>query len=105
MNPKEMLLLTKPATQERLNAAVFETIGLNVMGHIGIPGEWNANSTAQYIQRRLKKQAPITQHLCTEHGVRLLVGDKYIYFTKSGVLIQSIKQCSAAGCGLRSPTS
>jgi hypothetical protein len=81
-----MLLLTKPATQERLDAAVYEIIGLRVMGPIGIPGEWNAHSTAQYLQRRLKKQ--ITQNVCKEHGMQLLAGNKRIYFTKSGVLIQ-----------------
>jgi hypothetical protein len=81
-----MLLLTKPTTQDRLNAAVFEIIGLNVMGSIGIPGDWDANSTAQYIERRLKR--PITQHFCREHGVRLHTGNKCIYFTQSGVLIQ-----------------
>ncbi len=84
-----MLLLTKPATQERLDAAVYEIIGLRVMGPIGIPGEWNAHSTAQYLQRRLKKQTPIIQHMCKEHGIRLLAGNKCIYFTESGVLIKS----------------
>jgi cell shape-determining protein MreD len=29
-----MLLLTKPATQHRLNAAVVEVLGLNVMGPV-----------------------------------------------------------------------
>jgi hypothetical protein len=82
-----MLLLTKPATQERLDAAVYEIIGLRVMGPIGIPGEWNAHSTAQYLQRRLKMKQ-ITQHVCKEHGFQLLAGNKCIYFTKSGVLIQ-----------------
>ena len=83
-----MLLLTKPTTQERLNAAVFEIIGLNVMGPVGIPGEWDARSAAQYIERRLKR--PITQHPCKEHGMLLQTGNKHIYFTQSGILIQPI---------------
>ena len=83
-----MLLLTKPTTQERLNAAVFEIIGLNVMGSIRIPGEWDASSVAQYIERRLKR--PVTQYLCREHGIRLHAENKCIYFTQSGILIQPI---------------
>ena len=83
-----MLLLTKPTTQERLNAAIFEIIGLNVMGPVGIPGEWNAKSAAEYIECRLKR--PVTQHECKEHGIRLQTGNKHIYFMQSGILIQPI---------------
>lgn len=82
-----MLLLTKPATQDRLNAAVVEVLGLNVMGPIGIQGaSWDIHNTVRYIEARLKQ--PLTVVLDSESQFHFFhANKKRVCFTSSGVLI------------------
>ena len=82
-----MLSLTKPANQSRLNAAVTEVIGLNVMGPVCIPGEWNAREAMHYIEVKLK--LPHTLYFVTDEGRGILyqVTDKLVHFTRSCVYI------------------
>jgi hypothetical protein len=84
-----MLLLSKPATQDRLNAAVFEVIGLNVMGSVGIPGRWDAEKAIQYIEKRLKES--ITQQMFSEEGTQFYAKNKVIHFSPTGVLIEPVQ--------------
>jgi hypothetical protein len=82
-----MLSLTKPATQSRLNAAVVEVIGLNVMGPVYIPGEWDVHDTILYAESKLKKFEPLTlyQDPCT--GTFFFAKNKKVHFTPSGISI------------------
>ena len=88
-----MLLLTKPANQDRFNAAVVEVISLNVLGSVGIPGLWDTDNTLQYIERKTKD--PVTQFNCPQHGTRFHTRNKCIYFTDAGILIQPLRQQTA----------
>ena len=85
-----MLTLTKPVTQERLNAAVAEVIGLNVMGPVRIPGEWDANETINYVEERLKQTNSL--HYITESGVMYQITDKIIHFTHTEIYIYPNEQ-------------
>jgi hypothetical protein len=80
-----MLILTKPATQSRLDAAIVEVIGLNIMGPVYIPGSWDAHSTIQYAEIKLKQ--PLTMYHNPKAGVYFNANDKQVHFTLSGVLI------------------
>ena len=84
-----MLLLSKPATQDRLNAAVIEVIGLNVMGSVNIPGMWDAEKTILYIEKRLKK--PIEYQIYNEEGTWFFIHNKVIHFAPNRVLIRPLQ--------------
>jgi hypothetical protein len=95
-----MLILTKPVNQERLNAAVVEVVGLNVMGPVCIPGEWDAHEVMRYIEVKLKQ--PHTLYFVTDDdsnnnegnnnnssssSIMYQVTDKLVHFTKSQIYI------------------
>ena len=86
-----MLLLTKPATQDRLNAAVVEIIGLNVTGSVCIPVGaqmmmmWDAGSTLRYAERRLKQSITLIQD-SERGGVYFQVDNKLVCFWSEGVV-------------------
>ena len=86
-----MLLLTKPATQDRLNAAVVEIIGLNVTGSVCIPVGaqmmmmWDAGSTLRYAERRLKQSISLIQD-SERGGVYFQVDNKLVCFCSDGVV-------------------
>ncbi len=81
-----MLFLTKPATQDRLNAAVVEVIGLNVMGPVSIPGTlWSASNALEYTETKLKQPLTLFQDL--EHGIYFQVNNKRVCFNATGVVI------------------
>lgn len=84
-----MLMLSKPSTQDRLNAAVVEVIGLNVMGPVSIPGSWNAEKAILYIEKRLKE--PITHQVYDEEGTQFYAQDKVIHFSSIGVQIEPLQ--------------
>lgn len=81
----DMLTLTTPVTQERLNAAVVEVIGLNVMGPVCIPGEWDVQETINHVKVKLKH--PCSMHYITDQGVMYQIKDKIIHFTRSDIYI------------------
>ena len=85
-------MLTKPATQDRLNAAVVEVLGLNVMGPVGIPGTWDVGKTVLYIQSKLKE--PLALYSTHTEGITQSyhTEKKRIYFTESGVFIYPLKK-------------
>ena len=80
-----MLILTKPATQSRLDSAIVEVVGLNIMGPVYIPGSWDAYSTKQYAEIKLKQLLAMYHH--PEAGVYFFANGKQVHFTLSGVLI------------------
>jgi hypothetical protein len=84
-----MLYLSKPATQARLNAAVAEVIGLNVLGPVGIP--WgccaarDADGVVQYTETRMKQRMkPVFQG----DALHFHINNKQVCFTEWGVVIQ-----------------
>ena len=83
-----MLYLSKPATQARLNAAVAEVIGLNVLGPVGIPwscAAWDADSVVQYTETRMKQRMkPVFQG----DALHFHINNKQVCFTEWGVVIQ-----------------
>jgi hypothetical protein len=81
----EMIFLSKPPTQNRLNAAVVEIVGLNVMGPVCIPGTWDLNCTLEYTERKLKQQ--LISFIDLEQGTYFVANNRRIYFTPSGVWI------------------
>lgn len=85
-----MLILPRPANQDRLNAAVVEVIGLNVMGPVGIPGDWDAHETIRYAESRAK--ASIVPY-ASEQGVGFFSSDKWVHFTPLRVTIQPVGDC------------
>jgi hypothetical protein len=82
-----MLSLTKPATQSRLNSAVVEVIGLNVMGSVYIPGSWDVQKTIQYAETKLKQQ--LTLYHDPYSGTYFCANNKKVHFTPSGISIHS----------------
>ena len=84
-----MLLLSKPATQDRLNAAVAEIIGLNVLGPVSIPGTWDAEKAIQYIEKRHKKPIEYQKH--NEDGTWFFIHNKVIHFAPNRVLIRPLQ--------------
>jgi hypothetical protein len=68
------LVLTKPMTQDRLNAAVFECARLRMTGSIRIPGYWDALDTMDYFETRAR--APIVRMSDSD----FLFCDKHISF-------------------------
>ena len=82
-----MLTLTKPANQDRLNAAVAEVADLNVMGPVCIPGEWDAHEAMLYTEVKLKQ--PHTLYFITEDDGSIMyqITNKLIHFKRSCVYI------------------
>lgn len=82
-----MLVLSRPFNQDRLNAAIFEIVGLNIHGTVCIPGEeWDCYQTLGYLERRLKR--PFIATMCAD-GSRFCICGKVVYFGQFGVFIQS----------------
>jgi hypothetical protein len=94
--PAAMLMLRKPATQSRLNAAVMETIDLRISGSVGIPGEWDMQDTMQYIESKTKR----TLEACRNE---FSVDDKRVLFTPFCVVIQTVERDDSSD-GTPSPT-
>ena len=80
-----MLMLARPVTQDHLNASVLEVINLNVMGPVGIPGEWDADDTIRYIEAKTKTTL---QSVPIENGIHFFINDKRVKFTQFRVTIQ-----------------
>lgn len=77
-----MLMLSTPATQSRLNAAVKEMINLRISGSVGIPGEWDMQETMLYLESKTRRKLEA-------YDGEFDVGDKSVRFTPFFVLIQS----------------
>ena len=83
-----MLSLAKPVSQDHLNFAVVEVIGLNIMGVVHIPGQWDIHNTLEYIETKIKQSCTLYQD--PEEGFFFNANNKQILFTASGILIQAI---------------
>jgi hypothetical protein len=83
--PACMLTLSPPSDHDRLNAAVFEIVGLNVHGTVCIPGnQWDCYNTLGYLEQRLRQ--PIIATECVD-GSEFFICDKHIRFASDGVFI------------------
>ena len=81
-----MLMLRKPVTQDRLNAAVMETINLRITGSVGIPGIWDMKDTMHYIESKTGKT------LEDNGSSEFSVDDKCVRFTSFCVVIQTLQE-------------
>jgi hypothetical protein len=80
-----MLVLSCPANHDRLNAAVFEVIHLNVSGAVCILGSgWDCYITLGYLEKRMKCLMIATQ--CSD-GSEFRVCGRTVCFTDEGVFI------------------
>jgi hypothetical protein len=80
-----MLILSRPSDQGRLNAVIFELIGLNIHGTVCVPGNyWDCYDTLGYLEKRLKQ--PVIATHCVD-GSEFSIRNKNISFTDRGVFI------------------
>lgn len=83
--PACMLTLSSPSDHDRLNAAIFEIVGLNVHGTVFIPGnQWDCYNTLGYLEKRLRQ--PIIATECAD-GSEFFIRNKHVRFTYEGVFV------------------
>jgi hypothetical protein len=79
-----MVLLSKPANQERLGAAIHELIRLRFDGPVYIEGEWDAFYILQYLEERMGVHTIPTLN---EAGTLFCIRGKFISFTDNCVVV------------------
>jgi hypothetical protein len=83
-----MLVLTRPVNHDRLNAAIFEVVHLNVSGVVCIPGaQWDCYITLGYLERRMRCSMIATQRA---DGSEFCVCGRTVSFTDDGVFISAM---------------
>ena len=96
-----MLILSTPVTQERLNAAVKEVVGLTILGPVLISSAsetsyyWDPCALIDYLENALRIAVIPTLE---EDGSRFLVWGKCVEFTEQGVLISPGPSWRGGGC-------
>jgi hypothetical protein len=79
-----MLILTRPVNQARLNACVFDLIGMNIDGEVCIPGAWDCYDALGYLEKRLKLSVIAT---LLDNGSIFIVCGKRVCFAPELVVV------------------
>ena len=79
-----MILLSRPASQDRFHATLYELIRMRFSGTISVDGEWDAYDALEYLETRMRME--IIPTLRTNGSLFHLNG-KYIRFSNDNVLI------------------
>jgi hypothetical protein len=79
-----MVFLSKPASQERLGAAIHELIRLRFDGPVYIDGEWDAFDALRYLEER---RGMDTIPTLNEAGTLFCIGGKFISFADNCVVV------------------
>lgn len=79
-----MITFSRPANQDRLNATVYELLGLCFVGTVMVDGEWDPNHTLEYLENRMRMQ--IIPTLRGDGSLFFLCG-KYVLFIPTGVIV------------------
>ena len=89
-----MVFLSKPASQDRFNATVYELIRMRYNGTVCVEGSWDTDDTLSYLEHRMKLEIiPTLRH----DGSVFFLNDKCILFQEDGVLVST--ELTPSVCG------
>lgn len=79
-----MVQFTRPATQDRFNATIYELLRMKFNGEVTVPGNWDPYITLDYLENRFR--------LCiiptlTPNGSSFEMFEKLVIFSQDGVLV------------------
>lgn len=79
-----MILLSRPASQDRFHATLYELIRMRFSGTIYVDGEWDAYDALAYLETRMRME--IIPTLRTNGSLFHLNG-KYVHFLDENVVV------------------
>lgn len=79
-----MISLSRPASQDRFHATLYELIRMRFSGTILINGEWDAYDALAYLETRMRMEIIPTLRA---NGSLFLLNGKYIQFADDAVVV------------------
>ena len=80
-----MLEFSQPTNHERFHAWLFDMLHMKICGSVSVPGEWDYYAALNYLERRLRHAAIVTEGCDDDSAFR--VCGKTVYFEDDRVVI------------------